>query len=106
MLPNGDPKRRLCKFAMAWCLYKEFCSWLVPVENKVEKAYCLLCGRCFSVSHSGLHDVKAHWRGKKHCMLQDQQAGTIGDDSLEKYDIKAYSLVYNEEVTIVGNVVS
>lgn len=95
---SQDSKRRLCKFTTAWCLFKEFSSWLVPVKYQSQKAYCILCKRVFSVSHSGLHDVKAHWKGKKHLQLQEQEMEKSADERLDRRDIKAYSLVFNEEV--------
>lgn len=106
MYNHGDAKRRPCKFTTAWCHFKEFSSWLLPVVSQSQKAYCLLCKRCFSVGHSGLHDVKAHCRGKKHCQLQEQHLEKSGVDSYERYDVKAYSLIYDEEVTILGRFVN
>lgn len=97
---SQDSKRRLCKFTPGWCLFKEFSSWLVPVKYQSQKAYCILCKRVFSVSHSGLHDVKAHWKGKKHLQLQEQGMEKSADERLDRREIKAYTLVFNEEVCL------
>lgn len=95
---SQDSKRRLCKFTTTWCLFKEFQSWLVPVKYQNQKAYCILCRRVFSVSHSGLHDVKAHWKGKKHLQLQEQELEKNTEESTDSNEIKAYMYTFNEEV--------
>jgi len=93
-----DSRRRTpCKFVLAWCYFNEFSTWLVPVSGDHHKAYCILCERSFSIAHSGLHDVKAHWTGKRHCQLQNSVVQN--GDIYEKFEIKALSVVFNEKVT-------
>lgn len=65
-------KRRQCKFIPEWTLKKDFSPWLIPVEEDPHKAFCLYCKKVFPVSHGGLHDVKAHAKGKRHLLLAQQ----------------------------------
>ncbi|XP_046623326.1 uncharacterized protein LOC124306598 isoform X5 [Neodiprion virginianus] len=68
-------RRRRCKFIGTWLSHKQFATWLTPVRGDDHKAYCALCDKVFSVAHGGLHDVRAHWKGKRHIGLQ----ATIGN---------------------------
>lgn len=65
-------KRRQCKFIYEWTLRTDFSPWLVPVEEDPHKAFCLYCKKVFPVSHGGVHDVKAHAKGKRHLLLCQQ----------------------------------
>ncbi|XP_012250689.1 uncharacterized protein LOC105682992 isoform X2 [Athalia rosae] len=68
-------RRRRCKFIGTWLSHNQFATWLTPVRGDDHKAYCALCDKVFSVAHGGLHDVRAHWKGKRHIGLQ----ATIGN---------------------------
>lgn len=68
-------RRRRCKFIGTWLSHNQFSTWLTPVRGDDHKAYCTLCDKVFSVAHGGLHDVRAHWKGKRHIGLQ----ATIGN---------------------------
>ncbi|XP_015590428.1 uncharacterized protein LOC107265464 isoform X2 [Cephus cinctus] len=63
-------RRRRCKFIGTWLSHNQFATWLTPVRDDDHKAYCALCDKVFSVAHGGLHDVRAHWKGKRHIGLQ------------------------------------
>uniref|UniRef100_A0A8D9DVP3 Protein bric-a-brac 2 n=1 Tax=Cacopsylla melanoneura TaxID=428564 RepID=A0A8D9DVP3_9HEMI len=65
-------KRRQCKFIPEWTLRSDFAAWLVPVDEDPHKAFCVYCKKLFPVSHGGLHDVKAHAKGKRHLLLTQQ----------------------------------
>ena len=65
-------KRRRCKFIAEWCTREEFSPWLACVNGDPHKAYCVLCEKLFPVSHGGLHDVKAHQKGKRHTVLEQE----------------------------------
>lgn len=66
-------KRRRCKFIAEWCTREEFSPWLACVNGDPHKAYCVLCEKLFPVSHGGLHDVKAHQKGKRHTVLEQEE---------------------------------
>ncbi|KAL1461546.1 hypothetical protein WDU94_013431 [Cyamophila willieti] len=69
----SDPnKRRQCKFIPEWTLRSDFSAWLIPVDEDPHKAFCVYCKKLFPVSHGGLHDVKAHAKGKRHLLLTQQ----------------------------------
>lgn len=68
----GLDKRRQCKFINEWTLKSNFSTWLLPVEQDPHKAFCRVCRKVFPVSHGGLHDVKAHAKGKRHLLLSQQ----------------------------------
>lgn len=63
-------RRRRCKFIGTWLCHRQFKRWLTPVRGDNHKAYCALCDKVFSVAHGGLHDVRAHWKGKRHISLE------------------------------------
>ncbi|XP_033218596.1 broad-complex core protein isoforms 1/2/3/4/5 isoform X2 [Belonocnema kinseyi] len=63
-------RRRRCKFIGTWLCHRQFKRWLTPVRGDNHKAYCALCDKIFSVAHGGLHDVRAHWKGKRHISLE------------------------------------
>lgn len=54
----------------------------------------------FSVSHSGLHDVKAHWKGKKHLQLQEHEMEKSAEERIDRRGAKGVNLVFNEEVRV------
>lgn len=63
-------RRRRCKFIGGWLLNRQFKRWLTPVRGDNHKAYCALCEKIFSVAHGGLHDVRAHFKGKRHISFE------------------------------------
>lgn len=93
-------RRRRCRFIGDWLNLAEFASWLEPLDDDRHKAYCSLCGKVFSVAHGGLHDVRAHWRGKRHIGFEaaiagydrhrrdpvDEENRPIGDDVIDESD--------------------
>lgn len=69
-LSSRRVRRRRCKFIGGWLLNRQFKRWLTPVRGDNHKAYCALCEKIFSVAHGGLHDVRAHWKGKRHISFE------------------------------------
>nr|XP_018901521.1 PREDICTED: uncharacterized protein LOC109033383 isoform X2 [Bemisia tabaci] len=101
-------KRRSCKFIPEWMSREEFSSWLISVDYDKHKAYCLLCKKLFPVSHGGLHDVKAHAKGKRHIILQQQhQQSQLQLDRPNFIDITPFSNLCTErsskEIELVGD---
>lgn len=94
-------RRRLCKFISDWTTADQFSSWLTPVKGEKHKAYCLLCKKVFAVSHGGLNDVKAHYKGKRHIWLQRQHQESVAGQSKEGHvESHAKKIVFNEEVSV------
>ncbi|XP_033607957.1 uncharacterized protein LOC111866007 isoform X3 [Cryptotermes secundus] len=95
-------RRRLCKFISDWTTSDQFSSWLTPVKGEKHKAYCLLCKKVFAVSHGGLNDVKAHYKGKRHIWLQRQHQERVAGQSKEGYvEPQTKKIVFNEEADIL-----
>jgi len=70
------------------------------VKGEKHKAYCLLCKKVFAVSHGGLNDVKAHYKGKRHIWLQRQQQERVAGQSKESHvESQTKKIVFNEEVS-------
>ncbi|KAJ9592819.1 hypothetical protein L9F63_015510 [Diploptera punctata] len=92
-------RRRLCKFIWEWTTSDEFSSWLTPVKGEKHKGYCLLCQKVFAVSHGGLNDVKAHYKGKRHIWLQQEYQERVAGQSKEGHvDPKTKRIVvFNEQ---------
>jgi len=71
------------------------------VKGEKHKAYCLLCKKVFAVSHGGLNDVKAHYKGKRHIWLQRQHQERVAGQSKEGHvDSQTKKIVFNEEVSV------
>ncbi|XP_069687144.1 protein bric-a-brac 2-like isoform X2 [Periplaneta americana] len=91
-------RRRLCKFISDWTTSDQFSSWLTPVKGQKHKAYCLLCKKVFAVSHGGLNDVKAHYKGKRHIWLQLQHQERVAGQSEEGHvESQTKRILFNEE---------
>lgn len=96
-------RRRLCKFISDWTTSDQFSSWLTPVKGQKHKAYCLLCKKVFAVSHGGLNDVKAHYKGKRHIWLQLQHQERVAGQSEEGHvESQTKRILFNEEVSVSG----
>ena len=95
-------RRRLCKFIWEWTTSDEFSSWLTPVKGEKHKGYCLLCQKVFAVSHGGLNDVKAHYKGKRHIWLQQEYQERVAGQSKEGHvDSQTKRIVvFNEQVSV------
>jgi hypothetical protein len=71
------------------------------VNGETHKAYCLLFKKVFAVSHGGLNDVQAHYKGKRHIWLQRQHQESVAGQSKEGHvESQAKKIVFNEEVSV------
>lgn len=71
------------------------------MKGEKHKAYCLLCKKVFAVSHGGLNDVKAHYKGKRHIWLQRQHQESVAGQSKEGHVLlQTKKIVFNEEVSV------
>jgi len=72
------------------------------VKGEKHKAYCLLCKKVFAVSHGGLNDVKAHYKGKRHIWLQRQQQERVAGQSKEGHvESQTKKIIFNEETDVL-----
>ena len=47
-------------------IHPQFSSWLDPVENDNQKAYCRVCKKKIVLSNMGIQALKSHASGTKH----------------------------------------
>ena len=78
-----------CAFREDWIKDSEFSDWLTKHANK-RMAYCKLCRKEFSISSSGVCQLRSHAKGLKHAeALKTWKAQTTKTLKLDDFCVKS-----------------
>ncbi|XP_051803049.1 uncharacterized protein LOC127533610 [Acanthochromis polyacanthus] len=97
-------KKRLCKYREEWT--RKY-TWVTAAFGDVNKAFCKVCRKDFSISHGGESDLKSHASGKQHVNNTNAvQTNTLLSSFFKPQDDSVYSKVAAAELTSVFHCVS